>query len=499
MTPPAFEFKGVTKRFGDLIANENVSFAVAPCAIHGVVGENGAGKSTIMKCLYGMYQPESGEIWLHGAPVKLSSPQKAIEHGIGMVHQHFMLVPTLAVWENIVLGNEPGFRLKRARVAETLNQLQRRFGFSLNLEACVEDLSVGEQQQVEILKLLYRDAQILIFDEPTAVLTPQEVDRLFLQFKELVAAGKTIVLISHKLKEVLSITQTLTVMRRGRVVETRQTTGLDESELAARIVGRCPAALPSERHPSGDVTLEVRNLTVADRHRTLLENISLSVRAGEIVGVAGVTGNGQQELVEVLTRVRRPQSGTVSIKGEDLLRQSVYATKQKGVSIIPPDRLKEGLVANFSVEENLVLGHHREKEITHGPLLSRSAIRALAQSRIAEYNVRPTDPTTAIGVLSGGNQQKVITAREAGRPVRLLIAAYPTRGVDIGAIEFIHTLFLKLRNEGAAILLISTELDELLALSDRILVLYNGRCTGEVPRAQANERLIGSWMTGAHA
>jgi len=497
---PAFELRGITKRFDDLIANEDVSFTVAANGLHGVVGENGAGKSTAMKILYGLYAPDEGEIWVRGAIAKIPDPHAAIALGIGMVHQHFMLVPSLTVWQNIVLGSEPTFRLNAPDICHSLTTLQQNFGFSLNLNALIEDLPVGLQQQVEILKLLYRKAEILILDEPTAVLTPQEVDTLFERLKHLWEAGKTIVLITHKLREILQFTRTITVMRQGKVVTSVPTAGLSEKSLAELIVGRSLAPLPTTRPASqSSVTLSVEKLTLIEHPRRILDDISFDVHQGEILGIAGVSGNGQQELIEILSNLRRPNEGTVRLAGQDLTTIPTYASRQQGLGVIAPDRYREAMIPQLSVRENAVLGHHREAMFTRGPWLSYSKIADYADGLAESFNIRPRDTRRRIGGLSGGNQQKVIVARETSHPLKLLVAAYPTRGVDIGAIEFIHSLFLQLRNAGTSIVLFSSELEEILQLSDRILVLFNGKITGDVARAKANESEIGLWMTGGKA
>jgi general nucleoside transport system ATP-binding protein len=497
--PPAFEFRKITKAFDSYLANDNVSFQVQSNGLHGVVGENGAGKSTIMKILYGLYQPDAGEIWIRGKRTVIQNPQRAIQLGIGMVHQHFMLVPTIPVWQNIILGKEPSpFLLDSRRVQAQLSELQTNYGFSLDLAAPTESLPVGQQQQVEILKLLYREAEILILDEPTAVLTPQEVDALFEKLKGLWSKGKTIVLISHKLREILSFTETITVMRRGQVVESVKTQGLNEADLGQKIVGRQIHPLPERRTlRESPLVLKVSGLTLVRDHKPRLQQISFEVRAGEILGVAGVTGNGQDELLEVLANVSQDYEGSVTLNGKELKEVSTYEIKQKGLSVIPSDRLREGLVLNFSVLENFLLGHHREPKFTKGPCLSKA--RTLTQIRplMEAFDIRPRNPAIPVRALSGGNQQKVIIARELSHEVKLLVAAYPTRGVDIGACESIHSTFLKYRDEGAAVVLVSSELDEVLSLSDRILVLFEGRITGETIRSSATESQLGLWMMGA--
>lgn len=496
---PAFEFDNITKIFGHVTANENVSFSVGEHSIHGVVGENGAGKSTIMKVLYGMYPPDGGRILFKGKPIEIENPQTAISLGIGMVHQHFMLVPTLSVWQNIILGREPTKgKLNQNAIRTALNTLQGEFGFTLDLDALVENLPVGHQQQVEILKLLYRRADILILDEPTAVLTPQEVDTLFERLRTLWKNNKTIVLISHKLREVLEFTHNITVMRQGKVIDTRKTSSLNQSLLAQLIVGRKLLSLP-ERKTLKDSrpVVQVNNVTVRSKgHKLKLDDVSFEVHSGEILGIAGIEGNGQTELVEVLSHVREDYEGSVSLGEVSYKESTTYGIRQAGLSVIPADRHREGVILDFSLWENLILGHHLEPEFTNGLRLAKSRIRVHCKDLLDEFDVRPRAQDLPIRALSGGNQQKAVVARELSRPVQFLVAAHPTRGVDIGAIEFIHSLFLARRDEGGAVLLISSELDEILTLADRILVLYEGKIVGETPRSQTNERQLGLWMTG---
>lgn len=499
-TSPEIEFRGIRKTFGAVVANDGVSFAIASRAVHGVVGENGAGKSTIMKVLYGMYAPDEGEIRLRGAKVDIASPQDAIRLGIGMVHQHFMLVPTMTVWQNVVLGAEGGFRLDEAAIREKLDAIQKEFGFSLDLDAVVDALPVGHQQQVELLKLLYRNSAILILDEPTAVLTPQEVDSLFTRLAALRERGKTIVLITHKLKEILRFTQTVTVMRQGRVVDTVPTASLTEETLAEKIIGRRSAKLPERKASTRDeIVLEARDLVVKHGDGARLRGLSLEVRAGEILGIAGVEGNGQQELIECVAGVARDYEGQVRFLGTSLKELSTYDVKQRGLAIVPPDRHREGVVLPFTVWENYILGHHREPRFARGPWLWPGLITGAVAECLDAYDVRPRRTDLPIAALSGGNQQKLVLGREMAGHVKLLIACHPTRGVDIGAIEFIHRRFLALRDEGTAILLVSSELDEILALSDRIAVLYEGRICGAAKRGEASERQLGLWMTGGSA
>lgn len=500
--PPAFGFHGITKRFAHVVANDDVSFAVEKGSLHGIVGENGAGKSTIMKILYGMYPPDAGRIDVNGIERRPKTPQEAIALGIGMVHQHFMLIPTLRVWENVVLGHEPSFALDAEEIRKGLSAIVRDYGFTVDLNAVTEDLSVGQQQQVEILKLLYRNAEILILDEPTAVLTPQEVDVFFDRLKGLWKAGKTIVIITHKLKEVLRFTQRVTVMRRGRVVETIDTAQLTEKSLAEKIIGRQLAELPKDRPAPGDgIAIHVKGLAATDLERGSLKGLSFQVNAGEILGVAGVEGNGQALLVECLAGVRTKYEGSITYGGKDLKTTTPYRMKQEGLALIPPDRHREAVVLDFSVSENYVLGHHREARFSRHGWLSPRRITAEVAPALEAFDVRPREPEACFAGLSGGNQQKLVVAREMGQKTgaKYLIAAHPTRGVDIGAIEQIHRTLLEHRKAGAAILLISSELEEILALSDRIIVLFDGKISGHALRAQATEQQLGLWMTGGQA
>lgn len=498
MSAEAFSFASVSKRFGAVQANSAVTFGVQDKSIHGVVGENGAGKSTIMKLLYGLYTPDEGTISVRGKAVKFRSPQDALAAGIGMVHQHFMLVPTLAVWENVILGSEPhAWASNRKKSLARLTELQKEFGFHLDLEAKVETLPVGLQQQVEILKILYRQAEILIFDEPTAVLTPQEVDTFIERLRALRDQGKTIVFISHKLKEILKLTDRVTVMRQGKVVGSWETPSLSEVSLAEAMIGRKMRSLPHRvPTPEREPLLKAENLSVTHSKRKVLSELSFSVRAGEVVGVAGVDGNGQQEWIETLARVRSDYEGRLTWKGQDYGAWSTYDFKQRGLGVIPPDRLHEAVILDFTLSENVLLGHHFAPEVTKGGRVFWSKLAEATSALIQRFDIRPSDPEARMGGLSGGNQQKLVVSRELSRNVELLVAAHPTRGVDIGAIECIHSEILRLRDQGAAVILFSSELEEILALSDRILVLYNGKLQGECTRAEASETQLGLWMTG---
>lgn len=496
---PLLSFRNITKRFGSVVANSEVSFSVLEGTIHGVVGENGAGKSTIMKMLYGMFLPDHGEIYLRGRSTLNKNPQEAIALGIGMVHQHFMLVPTLTAWENMILGVEPslGF-LKKKAILEELETLKKEFGFQVDLTARVEALPVGHQQQVELLKLLYRKAELLILDEPTAVLTPQEVESLFEKLKALKQSGKTVVVITHKLKEILQFTDHVTVMRQGKAIETLPTRTLTEESLAEKMIGhkRFPLNFKSTEQ-SSRACLQVASLSLKPHQGHPLHQISFEVKAGEILGIAGIEGNGQKELIECIAGVERGFSGAVIFGDKNILDCSAYELKQHGFSIIPPDRLREAVVPSLSLIENSILGHHKEKEFQNGFFVSESRTRTFAKELIHQFDIRPANPDLDLSSLSGGNQQKLVVARETSRPTKLLIAAHPTRGIDIGAIDFIHQHFLELRSQGTGILLISSELDEIIKLSDRILVMFQGKIVSALNREDATEREIGLRMTGS--
>ncbi len=502
----AVELRELTKRFGDVAANDGVNLRVEPGAIHGLIGENGAGKSTAMKMLYGMFAPDAGEIFVGGKKRAWASPSDAIARGVGMVHQHFMLAGPYSALDNILLGAEPVRRglIDRRAARERLDALATQYGLPVDWGRPVEELPVGVQQRIEILKLLYRHANILILDEPTAVLTPQEANRLFENLAKLRAEGKTILLVTHKLKEVMAITDHVTVFRAGKVTGDLKTADTNPQELANLMVGRKvtltinvpPAQTRSER------VLEVQNLRLAgapsSRHR--LADVSLVVGRGEIVGIAGVEGNGQSELLQAVLHPRDSKcrtSGAVKILDHDVTRWPGRRIRDLGVAVIPEDRLHEGLLPERPVSENFLLGLQRGASFDRAGFLNLAALTQTARRAIAEYDVRPANLDLPAGKLSGGNQQKLIVAREFQRKPQLLIAAQPTRGVDVGAIEFIHERIVRARDGGAGVLLISSELDEILALSDRILVLYEGRLVAAFARGEASERELGLKMGGA--
>jgi ABC-type uncharacterized transport system ATPase subunit len=503
----AVELRGLTKRFGSVVANDGVNLRIEPGTIHGVIGENGAGKSTAMKMLYGIFPPDSGEIIVHGEKRVWASPADAIAAGIGMVHQHFMLAGPYTALDNIVLGAEP-VRLgvidrRRARIR--LESLARQYGLAVDWNAAIENLPVGVQQRVEILKLLYRDARILILDEPTAVLTPQETNELFRNLKHLRDEGKTIILITHKLKEVMSFTDHVTVFRAGKVTGEMPTSQTNPQELANLMVGRkvvlnidVPVARPRDESAMEVAALNLAGTVAGSRHK--LADVSFSVRRGEIVGIAGVEGNGQSELLQAILHPRDPlcrTSGTVRFLGEDVTRWDARRIRDLGVAVIPEDRQREGLLLDRSVSENFLLGLQRSAAFSHAGLLNSKNLRDAATQAEEEYDVRPRDLAIPAGKLSGGNQQKLIVAREFQRQPRMLIAAQPTRGVDVGAIEFIHNRIVRARDEGAGVLLVSFELEDILTLSDRILVMYEGRIAAEFARGQVAESELGLKMAGS--
>ena len=496
---PLLELKGITKRFPGVVANDHVDFELAPGEVHALLGENGAGKSTLMNILYGLYHPDEGEIHLRGEPIRIDSPRAAIDSGIGMVHQHFMLIPVMSVAENIVLAVEPrkGPFLDLETANEKVRDISKRFGLAVRPEATVESISVGMQQRVEILKALYRGAEILILDEPTAVLTPQEALELFDIIRSLLAEGKSIIFITHKLGEVLSIADRITVLRRGKTIETVPREGATEESLARLMVGR-EVLLRVEKTPGnpGGPLLTIEDLRVRDeRGLEAVRGVSLQVRAGEIVGIAGVDGNGQTELVEAITGLRKPEAGRIVAAGEDVTNAGSRESLDAGVGHIPEDRQRRGLVLDFSLAENIALHDYREEPDSKWGWLYPKRLIARAARLLKEFDVRGGGPKTPAASLSGGNQQKVILAREISRNPQVLVAAQPTRGLDVGAIEFVHRRLVAERDEGRAILLVSFELDEILSLADRILVLYEGEIVGEYP-PDVSEEELGIAMTG---
>jgi ABC-type uncharacterized transport system ATPase subunit len=497
---PVLELRGVTKRFPGVVANDHVDLDLRRGEVHALLGENGAGKSTLMNIVYGLYTPDEGQVLIDGKPVVISSPHDAIERGIGMVHQHFMLIPVMTVTENIVLAAEPrraGVLLDYDGAAKRVSDLSERFGLAVDPRARIEKISVAQQQRVEILKALYRDAQILILDEPTAVLTPQEARELFLIVNELKAQGKSIIFISHKLNEVLEIADRITVLRRGKKIETSPREGATEESLARSMVGR-EVLLEVEKGPAApaDALLEVEDLHVRDdRGLEAVRGVSFTARAGEIVGIAGVDGNGQTELIDALAGLRRTESGRVRLAGEDVTGASASKRLEGGLGHIPEDRQRRGLVLEFSLAENIALHDYDRPPFSRFGWLSPGRVVENARRLLGEFDVRGGGPQTRAASLSGGNQQKVVLAREIARNPSVLIAAQPTRGLDVGAIEFVHRRLVGERDGGRAVLLVSLELDEILSLSDRILVMYEGRIVGEFPPDTSAEEL-GIAMTG---
>jgi general nucleoside transport system ATP-binding protein len=497
---PVLELRGITKRFPGVLANDRVDFDIRESEVHGLLGENGAGKSTLMNEVYGLYRPDEGQIWVRGRPIVIHSPKEAIANGIGMVHQHFMLIPVMTVAENIVLATEPrhgAVFLDLDTAISRVRDLSETFGLAVDPRARIDAISVAQQQRVEILKALYRGADILILDEPTAVLTPQETEELFAIIRSLREQGKSIIFISHKLKEVLEIADRITVLRRGKRVETLPREGASESQLARLMVGR-EVLLRVEKKPAvpGDPLLLVENLAVLDdRGLEAVRGASLEVREGEIVGLAGVDGNGQSELIEALTGLRRVASGRILVGGKDVTGAGAKDVLDLGLGHIPEDRHRHGLVLDFSLAENLALHDYRKApDSRFGWLFPRRLVER-ARRLLQQFDVRGGAPETLASSLSGGNQQKVVLAREIARDPRVLLAAQPTRGLDVGAIEFVHRRLIEARDRRKAVLLVSFELDEILSLSDRILVIYEGRIAAEFS-PDVDEHDLGITMTG---
>ena len=501
---PALEMRGITKRYPGVVANDHIDLDVRPGEIHALLGENGAGKTTLMNILYGLARPDEGEILIDGETVRIANPTDAIRRGINMVHQHFMLVPVLTVAENILLGEEtmanPIF-LDRKESRRRIVELGQRFGFEIDPDVKVGDLSVGWQQRVEILKALYRNARVLVLDEPTAVLTPQETDEIFAVLKRLAEQGHSIVFISHKLYEVLAIADRITVIRRGRVVGARVPAETDEEDLAALMVGR-DVQLVVDRGESNptDVRLRVSGLKVQDdRGSEVVRGVDFEIRSGEIFGIAGVAGNGQDELVEAIVGLRKPTDGTVSLDGKDVTNLSTRAMTNLGVGYVPADRHRFGLVLPFSVADNLILTDYFRKPYANRSIRNDEAIEERGKVAVAEYDIRTPSPNVTAGTLSGGNQQKIVVARELDGDLRLLVLDQPTRGLDVGSIEFIHRQSIKKRDAGTAVLLVSAELDEVLELSDRVAVMYRGQIVAVVDGRTADRNDVGILMaTGLH-
>ena len=497
----ALEMRGVTKRFPGVLANDHIDFQLKHGEIHALLGENGAGKSTLMNILYGLYTPDEGQIFLHGKEAAIRSPSDAIDQGIGMVHQHFMLIPVMTVAENVTLGNEvivAGGFLDRKKASRRIRELSERYGFEVDPDALVADLPVGIQQRVEIIKALYREANILILDEPSAVLTPQEIEDLFKAMRSFSEQGKSIIFITHKLKEVFAVADRITVLRNGRVVGTTLPADATEASLAAMMVGREVLLRVSkgEAHP-GKPVLEVRNLqAIDDREHLALRGLSFTIDEGEVLGIAGVQGNGQTELVEVLTGLRPALAGQVIVEGTDVTSARPRVITEQGVAHIPEDRHEFGMVKSYSVADNLILVTYYQPPFAKGVVMQQKVIDAAATKLVDEFDIRTPSIYTSGGSLSGGNQQKLVVARELSRPIKLLVASQPTRGVDVGSIEFVHQRIIEQRDQGVAVLLVSAELDEIMSLSDRIAVMYHGEIMATMPAKDAKRETLGLLMAG---
>lgn len=495
----SLELRGITKRFGSLTANDAIDLVVGDGEVHAILGENGAGKSTLMNVVYGLLEPDEGSISVDGKEITIHSPIDALAAGIGMVHQHFMLIPVFTVAENIVLGHEKTkgvgmLDLESAR--KEILRVSAEFNFDIDPDALVENLPVGLQQRVEIIRALIYDAKVLILDEPTAVLTPQETDELLRNMKKLKAKGTSIVFITHKLREVKEAADKITIIRRGKVVGTAPPSASQE-ELASLMVGR-PVSLDVDKKPSklGKVTLSVSNLTIADHTgRSLVKNVSFEVRAGEILAVAGVQGNGQSELAESIVGLQEHVTGTITLEGQDITKSSVRDALHAGIAFVPESREEDGLISSFSIEENLILDLHDLPPYAKGPVISQAIVSAEAQKRVKEFDIRTQSAKDSASSLSGGNKQKVVLARELSRPVKLVVASQPTRGLDVGSIEFVHERIIAERDSGRAVLLFSTELDEVAALADRIAVMYRGEFIAIVAADTSREEL-GLLMAG---
>jgi len=495
------ELKGITKSFPGVLANDNINLTLKQGEIHALLGENGAGKSTLMNVLYGLYEPDQGEIFVKGQRIDVSSPRDAIAQGIGMVHQHFMLVPVFTVTENVMLGDETirsGVFLDRKTPAERIREISDEYSLEVDPNAYIRDLPVGVQQRVEIIKILYREADILILDEPTAVLTPQEVDELFTIMRSLVDSGKSIIFITHKLREVLTFADRITVIRGGKVVGTTTPAEADQNQLASMMVGR-DVLLEVDKKPAEvrDVVLKAEDLIIFDDlNNPAVKGISFEVRGGEILGIAGVQGNGQTELVKAITGLSHPSSGTLTLLDQDITKASPRTITELGSAHIPEDRQHDGLVLTSTIMDNMVLNTYYLAPYAKGVIIQEDKVLENAEKIIENFDVRTPSPLIPVGSLSGGNQQKVIVGREFSRPIKFLVAAQPTRGLDVGSIEYIHSRLLEKRADGVAILLVSTELDEIMELSDRIAVMFAGEIIAVVDAEGATKEQIGLLMAG---
>lgn len=494
------EMKKITKIFPGVIANEDVDFELRKGEIHVLLGENGAGKTTLMNVLYGLYKQESGKIYINNKLVEMKNPSEAIENGIGMVHQHFMLVQNFTVAENIILGKEPtkGLKVDYKLAREKVQELADKYDFKINADDIIEEMTVGQQQKVEILKALYRKAEILILDEPTAVLTPQEIDELAVILRNLTNEGKSIILITHKLKEIMIMSDRVTIIRRGKGVGTVNTDNTDIDELAELMVGRkVNLVVNKEDHKAKDTIVKINDIEAVDmRGVQILKGINFEIKKGEIFGLAGVDGNGQTELVEVLTGLRKATKGSIEFKDHDIVKMKPREIIEKGISHIPEDRHKRGLILDFSLFENAIIGQHKKDKFSKGQVMKYPEIKEYTRELIENFDIRTPNEVIKSGSLSGGNQQKLIAAREISKNPDLLIAAQPTRGLDVGAIEYIHKRLIEERNKDKAVLLVSLELDEVLALSDRIGVIYDGAIVGIMDAKKATERKLGILMAG---
>ena len=504
MVSPILELSNINKSFGHVHANKNINLQINKGTIHGIIGENGAGKSTLMSIVFGLYQANSGTIKINGKEINLKSPRDSIINGIGMVHQHFMLVENFTVLENIILGfeGETVFGEKLQKAKQDLEKLCQAYNFNIDLDATISDLSVGFRQRVEILKSLYRGAEILILDEPTGVLTPQEVDELFKILRALKEEGKTIVLITHKLIEIMDLTSEVSVMRQGEMVGHTKTEDTNKEQLAEMMVGRSVLLRVDKKEiKKGETIFQVNNLSVKDDlDVTRVKDVSLEIRSGEILGIAGVTGNGQTELLEALSGIRKVESGKIELFGEKISDQDNFLNprllKQKGLAHVPEDRQRMGLITDFKAHENLIFGYHDQEPFSKSSILNNREITEYSNKVMQEYDVRPNSPNLITSNFSGGNQQKIILSRELNENPKVLLVGQPTRGVDIGAIEFIHQRLIDMRDRGAAILLASVELDEILSLSDRIIVMFDGKIVGEKENKNVTERGLGLLMAG---
>ncbi|MEM7336528.1 MAG: ABC transporter ATP-binding protein [Chloroflexota bacterium] len=495
------ELKGITKRFPGVLANDHIDLTLNQGEIHALLGENGAGKSTLMNILYGLYQPTEGEIFVNGNKTTVHSPSDAISAGIGMVHQHFMLIPVFTVTENVMLGEEEtrgGGVLDRRAAAQKIRALSEKFGLSVDPNAMVGSLPVGVQQRVEIIKLLYRDANILIFDEPTAVLTPQEADALFEIMRSLVDQGKSIIFITHKLREVLEFADRITVIRRGKVIGSTTPNEATPGSLAEMMVGRAVHLITDREPPKvGATVLDIQSVVVLDDQEVMaVKNLTLEVKSGEIVGIAGIQGNGQTELVEAITGLRETKEGKISLLGKDITNKTPRTITEMGTAHVPEDRQRDGLVLSFPIVDNLAIQSYYQQPFSKGATMQEDYMRDNAESLVKNYDVRTPNIDTAAGALSGGNQQKVIVAREFSRDISLLVASQPTRGLDVGSIEYIHDQVVKKRDGGTAVLLVSTELDEIMNLSDRIVVMYDGELVAIVNAGDVTKEQVGLLMAG---